>query len=138
MTLAPPRSIHLPRVGHKAPIPLGARVGSLIWSSAIAGKDPATGDLPADVQAQVANAFANMRALLQAGGASLADVVRLTVTQCDEAVRAPLNAHWLECFPDPADRPARHVLTHPLQHGMWLQLEVVALVQQPDRDRLQP
>ena len=42
------RSIHVPNIGHKAPIPLGARVGNVICSSGIAGKDPATGALPAE------------------------------------------------------------------------------------------
>ena len=48
------RSLQVPHVGHKAPIPLGARRGPLICSSAIAGKDPADGSLPADGALQVA------------------------------------------------------------------------------------
>ena len=47
----PKRSLHVPNVGHKAPIPLGARVGNLICSSGIIGKDPANGALPADAAA---------------------------------------------------------------------------------------
>jgi 2-iminobutanoate/2-iminopropanoate deaminase len=123
------RSIEVPRIGHKAPIPLGARVGNLICSSGIAGKDPASGALPADGALQVEHAFANMKALLAAGGATLADVVRLSVTLADDALREAVNTHWLSCFPDPADRPARHVVVHPLAHGMALQLELLAVVQ---------
>jgi 2-iminobutanoate/2-iminopropanoate deaminase len=123
------RSIELPNVGHKAPIPLAARVGNLVCSSGIAGKDPATGQLPADTAAQAANAFATLRAVLAAAGATLDDVLRLTVTVRDDSVRDPVNAQWLACFPDPADRPARHVIVHELQHGMALQLELLAVVQ---------
>ena len=123
------RSLQVPHVGHKAPIPLGARVGNVICSSGIAGKDPATGALPADAAAQCANAFANMRALLVAGGASLDDVVRLTVSLADDALRDAVNVQWLACFPDPDDRPARHIAVQPLQHGMALQLELMAVVQ---------
>ncbi|MDE2398439.1 MAG: RidA family protein [Burkholderiales bacterium] len=123
----PKRSIHVPHIGHKAPIPLGARVGGLICSSAIAGKDPQTGALPADPAAQCRNAFANLGALLAAGGATLADVVRLTVTLADEALRDELNLHWLAAFPDPDDRPARHVAVQSLPHGLAVQLEVIAL-----------
>lgn len=122
-----PRSIDLPNVGHKAPIPLGARLGGLIASSAIAGKDAVTGALPADAAAQAANAFANMKALLEAGGATLADVLKLTVTVHDDGVREAVNMQWLAAFADPADRPARHVVVHPLQHGMLLQLELLAV-----------
>lgn len=122
-----PRSLNLPHVGHKAPIPLGARVGGLIASSGIAGKDPATGALPPDAPTQAANAFANMAALLETGGASLADVLKLTITVHDDGVRDAINTQWLAAFPDPADRPARHVVVHPLQHGMLLQLELLAV-----------
>lgn len=125
------RALHVPHVGHKAPIPLGARVGPLLCSSAIAGKNPADGQLPADGAVQVANAFANMKALLAAGGASLADVVRLSVTLSDDALREAVNAHWLACFPDPDDRPARHIGVQPLQHGMAVQLELIAVIQNP-------
>jgi len=125
------RSLQLPLVGHKAPIPLGARVGGLICSSAIAGKDPCTGALPADAAQQCANAFTNMKSLLAAGGASLADVVRLSVTLGDDALRDTVNLHWLACFPDPDDRPARHISVQPLQHGMAVQLELMALTQNP-------
>lgn len=123
------RSIHLPHVGHKAPIPLGARVGNIVCSSGIAGKDPASGELPADAALQARHAFTNLRALLAAGGASLADVVRLTVTLADDGLREAVNAEWLACFPDADDRPARHIVVHPLGHGMALQLEVMAVVQ---------
>ncbi len=124
-----PRSIDVANVGHKAPIPLGARVGGLICSSALSGKDPLTGKLPPDAETQVANTFANMKALLAAADATLSDVARITLTLHDERVRDAVNTHWLQCFPDPADRPARHIVTHELQHGMALQLELIAMVQ---------
>lgn len=122
------RSLHVPRVGHKAPIPLGARVGPLLSSSAIAGKDPADGSLPDDGATQVAHAFTNLRALLQAGGAELSHVVKLGVTLADDGLREAVNTHWLACFPDPDDRPARHITVHSLGHGMAVQLEVMAFV----------
>ncbi|SEB24849.1 RidA family protein [Variovorax sp. YR216] len=122
------RSIDLPGASHNAPIPAGARVGNILCSSAIAGKDPVTGQLPEDMARQVRHAFANLRALLEAGGATLSDVVKLCVTIRDNAVRDAINAEWLTAFPDPHDRPARHITVVPLQHGMWLQLEVMAVI----------
>lgn len=123
-----PRSIDIPGASHNAPIPAAARVGPLLCSSAVSGKDPATGQLPGDVPTQVSNTFANLRAVLQAGGASLDDVVKFSVTIKDNSVREHLNAVWLACFPDPHDRPARHIVVQDLQHGMWLQIEVMAFV----------
>ncbi|MDP3921952.1 MAG: RidA family protein [Hydrogenophaga sp.] len=124
-----PRSIDVPGASHNAPIPAAARVGQLLCTSAVSGKDPATGQLPADALTQVGNTFANLRAVLQAGGASLDDVVKFSVAIKDNAVREHLNAVWLACFPDPHDRPARHIVVQDLQHGMWLQIEVMAFVQ---------
>jgi len=122
------RSVNVPGVGHNAPIPLGARVGPLICSSGISGKDPANGQLPADPQTQVRLAFSNMDALLASAGATLAHVVKLHITLQDGAMRDAINEAWVSRFPDPEDRPARHIVMHELQHGMVLQLEVTALV----------
>lgn len=129
--MTPPRrlrSIDLPKVGHKAPIPLGSRVGNILCTSGLIGKDPADGSLPADGATQVEHVFATMRALLAAGDASLQDVVRVGITLADDSLRDVINNHWLACFPDPADRPARHISLQPLAHGMALQLELMAVV----------
>ncbi len=135
------RSLHVPGLGHGAtPIPLGARVGNLLCSSGINGADAATGKLPEDPLAQVKHAFANLQSLLAAGGASLGDVVKLTVYLKDgfdgnsngnisqKALRDAVNVEWVACFPDADDRPARHILVYDLQNGMALQLEVTAFI----------
>jgi 2-iminobutanoate/2-iminopropanoate deaminase len=123
------RSLEVPGVTHgTAPIPMGARVGNMIYSSGIMGKDPATDSLPPDVASQAKFAFDNVIALLEAGGATLANLVRMTVFIKDESARAAVNEQWLKYFPDPHDRPARHTLKHDLGGGMLLQLEVVAVV----------
>jgi 2-iminobutanoate/2-iminopropanoate deaminase len=122
-----PHSIDVPGLAHNAPIPVGARVANLLCSSAIAGKDPATGRLAADAAGQARLAFDNLRRFLDAGGATLADVVKLTVYVKDDTVREHINAHWLAFWPDPAQRPARHIVVRDLQHGMALQLETLAV-----------
>lgn len=124
----PPRSIHVAGASHKAPIPAAARVGPILCTSAVSGKDPVTAGLPADIEGQVHNTFANLRAVLEAGGASMADVVKLSVTIHDNGVRDAVNIEWLKAFPDPEDRPARHITVSPLQHGMFLQIEAIAFV----------
>jgi len=123
------RSIEVTGVSHgAAPIPMGARVGNTLYSSGIPGIDPATGKVAADAASQARFAFDHMRSLLAGGGAGLQDVVRVTVYLKDNSAREHINAEWLECFPDPHDRPARHTLMYDLQHGMLLQLEVIAIV----------
>lgn len=124
----PPRSINVPGASHKAPIPAAARVGNVLCTSAVSGKDPVSGELPADIDSQVRNTFANLRAVLAAGGASMDDVVKFSVTIKDNAVREAINAEWNAAFPDPHDRPARHIVVADLQHGMQLQIEVIAVI----------
>ena len=126
------RSIEIPGVNHgNAPIPMGARVGNVIYSSGIMGKDPQGEGLSEDPTTQVKFAFQNMVTLLEAGGATTADVVRVTVYLRDDSIRSAVNEHWLHLFPDPRDRPARHTLKYDLPHGMLVQLEVVAVLRQP-------
>jgi 2-iminobutanoate/2-iminopropanoate deaminase len=122
------RSVEVPGLAHNAPIPVASRVGPLLCSSAISGKDAATGQLPADTTAQVRHAFANLRSVLAAGGAAPGDVAKVTVTVKDNGAREAVNAEWLALYPDPHARPARHIAVHDLQHGMALQLEFIALI----------
>jgi 2-iminobutanoate/2-iminopropanoate deaminase len=44
-------------------------------------------------------------------------------------LREHVNREWLAAFPDPADRPARHTLIHPLRGAALMQVEIVAVVQ---------
>jgi 2-iminobutanoate/2-iminopropanoate deaminase len=128
------RSLEVGGVSHgSAPIPMGSRVGDIIYSSGIAGVDPSTGKLPEDVASQARFAFQNLQVMLRDGGASFEDVVRLTVYLIDDSAREALNAEWLKAFPDPHSRPARHALVYDLQHGMKLQLEAVAVLQPGER-----
>jgi 2-iminobutanoate/2-iminopropanoate deaminase len=130
MTARRPRSIEVPGVNHgSVPIPMGARVGNMLFSSGIAGKDPATNKVPPEAAEQARFAFQNLRTLLENGGATLEDVGHVTVFVKDESVRDAINAEWIKCFPDPHDRPARHTLVHELRGGVLLQLEIIAVVQ---------
>jgi len=123
------RSIEVPGVSHgNAPIPMGARVGNMIYSSGIMGKDPATNALPEDAPSQAKFMFANLRSLLAQGGAGLGDLVHVKAYVKDNSHRDALNAEWLQCFPDPHDRPARHTMVADLPGGMLVQIEVVAVV----------
>jgi 2-iminobutanoate/2-iminopropanoate deaminase len=107
---------------------MGARVGNMIYSSGIMGKDPANDTLPADGPSQAKFMFMNLRSLLAQGGADLGDVVHVKAYVKDNSHRDALNAEWLKCFPDPHDRPARHTMVADLPGGMLVQIEIVAVV----------
>ena len=121
------RSIEVEGLGHgSVPIPMACRVGPLLISGGINGKEVGTGKLPEDMDAQVRNAFANMKRVLEAADMALTDVVKVTVFLADEGDRNAVNGPWTEVYPAPAHRPARHALVMPLRGGARIQLEVTA------------
>ena len=124
------QSLEIPGAKHAAPIPMGARVGNMVFSSGIMGQDPATGRLPEDAKSQVKFAFVNMEALMKAAGGSVADVGRVTVFVKDNSLRPLINEQWLKYFPDEHDRPARHTTVVDVAGGMLVQLEIIAVLPQ--------
>ncbi len=124
------RSIHVDGVRHGAPIPFGARVGNMIFSSGILGADPSTGEVPADLESQCEFAFANMKTMLENAGATTDNVGSIKVYMKDRSQRAAVNKPWLEMFPDEEDRPARHAIEYDaFPPGVLVQLEVVAVLE---------
>lgn len=120
------RTITVPGLDHGAqPIPLAVVVGGLLVTGGISGKDPATGAVPDDPAAEVAQAFRNLEAVLDAAGCAPEQVAKVTVFVADRDVRGYVNPEWTRLFPDPDDRPARHTLVQPLS-GMRIQLECLA------------
>jgi 2-iminobutanoate/2-iminopropanoate deaminase len=122
-------TLEVPGVTHGgAPIPMGVRIGNLVFSSGIMGKDPADDSLPDDPARQAELMFQNARTLLEQAGASLDDVAHVTVFLKDDADREHLNREWIKTFPDEHDRPARHTLLWSLPGRMLIQCELVAVV----------
>ncbi|MQG11240.1 MAG: RidA family protein [SAR202 cluster bacterium] len=123
------RSIHVDGVKHDAPIPMGARVGNMIFSSGIMGTDPSTGKVPEDLESQCVFAFANMKTMLENAGATTKSVGTIKVYMKDRSQREAVNRPWLEMFPDEDDRPARHAIEYEaFPPGVLVQLEIVAVV----------
>ena len=123
------RSIHVDGVKHGAPIPMGARVGNMIFSSGIIGADPGTGTVPEDLESQCVFAFANMKTMVENAGGKLENIGSIKVYMKDRSQREAVNRPWLEMFPDEDDRPARHAIEYDaFPPGVLVQLEVIAVV----------
>jgi len=124
----PQTSIEVHGLSHQsAPIPMGCRIGPVLATSGIGGKNSETGELPADADSQAVNCFENLKKVLAAGGMGMGDVVKVTVYVSDEAHRAAVNTPWLHHYPDPQRRPARHAMVMPLRGGMLVQIEALAV-----------
>ena len=113
---------------HKNPIPAATRIGNMVFSSAVGGEDPATHELPDDVEAQIANTFLAIRAIMREAGGSVDDIGKMSVYLADKDNRKRVNPHWLEMFPDEASRPVRHTTEQKLPPGRHIQVEFIAVL----------
>lgn len=121
------QSIDVEGIAHGAPIPVASRVGNVLATSAVSGRDPKTGKVPPDADGQARLAFENLKTILAKGGMGLGDVLKVTCFVTDDNFREALNKYWLECWPDAAKRPARHTLVMPLRGGLLLQIDALAV-----------
>ncbi len=103
--------------------PHARRVGAMLFLSGIGPRDAKDNSIPGnvmaadgkllayDIVAQCHSVFANVRAVLEASGATWDDLVDVTVYLTDMAAdfRA-YNAVWAEYFPDASAAPCRTTL----------------------------
>lgn len=100
--------------------------GNTLYTSGQLGLIPATGELPAGVEAQARQALDNLSAVLAAAGMSCADVVKTTVFLADINDFAAINAIYAEYFTGEA--PARScVQVAALPKGALFEIEAIAV-----------
>jgi 2-iminobutanoate/2-iminopropanoate deaminase len=121
------KSIHIGEFKHVNPIPNASRIGNLLMSGVILGRDVA-GAMPPRLEDQCANMFGHMKAIVEAGGGTTADIIKMTVWLQDRAQRGPVNAEWLKMFPDEHSRPARHTLQMDMDGGALVQCDFTAVI----------
>ena len=101
-------SIFIDGFKHANPIPNASRIGNLIVSGAIMGRDSVTGETPETLEGQCALMFQHMRSTVEAAGGTPDNIIKVTVWLKDPASRDAVNAEWTRMFPEPQSRPARH------------------------------
>jgi len=103
------------------------KAAGLVFVSGTAPIDPLTGRLvEGTVQAQVAQCLANISAILEEAGSSLANAVSATLIIADEDDFAPASAEWEKWFP--IDPPARQGAKMPVRiPGMKVSIAMIAL-----------
>jgi len=84
------------------------RAGNTLYLSGQIGLDPKTGVLVDGVDSQIERVFVNLKAVAEAAGASLADVVKLSVYLTDLSNFARVNETMARFFGQPY--PARAVV----------------------------
>jgi 2-iminobutanoate/2-iminopropanoate deaminase len=104
----PRQSIDITSFTHVNPIPAASRIGPLLVSSVIAARDPGEQTVPESPEAQYANLFHHIGQILAGAGAHWRHIARITFYVPDISYRDSCNPIWVEHFPDPEARPARH------------------------------
>jgi 2-iminobutanoate/2-iminopropanoate deaminase len=107
------------------PYSQGIAVDGFVFCSGQLGLDPATGELVEGVDAQAERALRNLAAVLDAGGLTLADVVKTTIFLADIDDFAAVNAVYARHMADPP--PARSTFAvAALPKGARVEIEAIA------------
>jgi 2-iminobutanoate/2-iminopropanoate deaminase len=97
----------------------------LVFCSGTAGIDPVTGTAPDGIEAQTEQALRNLEVILEAAGASMADLVKTTIFYADVEDFAKLNEVYARHMPDPA--PARSAPANVrLPRGLLVSIDAIA------------
>jgi reactive intermediate/imine deaminase len=107
------------------PYSQAVQVGNTIYTSGQIPLDPATGELvTGDIDAQARRVFDNLRAVVEAAGASFADVARVGIYLTDLSNFAVVNAVMAEYFQQPY--PARSTIgVAALPRGAQVEVDLV-------------
>ena len=110
------------------PYSQAVQVGDWVFCSGQIPLDPDTGELVrGDLATQTRRVIDNLRAVLEAAGLSLADVVKTTVYLADLGDFQAVNAVYAEYFAD--ERPARATIqAGALPAGARVEIDCIATV----------
>ena len=109
------------------PYSQGIRESRFIYTSGQIPLDPAGQMVNATFAAEVEQVLANLKAVLQAGGCGMMDVMKTTVFLTDMGLFAEFNGIYEKAFG--AHKPARStVQVAALPKGARIEIEAVALV----------
>jgi 2-iminobutanoate/2-iminopropanoate deaminase len=88
---------------------LATRFGNLVFVAGQTGRHPKTGELGKDIREQTRNTLERIKAILEAAGTSLDNVLTATVYLTRRDDLAAYNEEYGKYFP--ADKPARTTVT---------------------------
>jgi len=110
------------------PYSQGYKAGDFIFVAGQGPLDPQTGKVQGDtVEEQTRLTLENIKAILEAGGASMRDVVKVTVILTELANFRPMNEVYKTFFPEPF--PARITYGAGLAlPGMLVEIDAIAYV----------
>jgi 2-iminobutanoate/2-iminopropanoate deaminase len=125
------RVVHTDKVPPaRVPLSQAIETGDWIFASGQLGMDPRTGRLvEGGIKAETRQVCENLKAVLEAGGSSLAHVVKVTIYLADVDELMAMNEVFSQYFPK--DPPARTTFQAArLIAGARVEIEAIAMVKQ--------
>jgi len=116
----------------RAPVPTGPfnqaiRIGNMVFTSGQAGRNRETGKM-GDIRDQARRCIGNIAAILETAGASLADVVKVTVFLKHAGDWKAFNEEYVKLMPEPL--PARtSAIVQLKSDDMLCEMECIAVIQ---------
>jgi 2-iminobutanoate/2-iminopropanoate deaminase len=103
------------------------RAGNTVYLSGQIGLDPASGNLREGTEAQARQVLANLRAVAEAAGGSLDDIVKLTLLLADMGDFAKVNEIMAATFSQPYPARATYQVAA-LPRGARVEIEAVLVL----------
>jgi 2-iminobutanoate/2-iminopropanoate deaminase len=120
-------TLQIPNVAHTNPIPMGVRIGNMLFSSRVLPYDAQTGQPPDTVERQAECLFENVRTLLQLAGAQPDHITQGRLFVFDRADLPLAEKHWHALVGDPG--PTLHTVHYGLAPALKIMLELIAIIQ---------
>ncbi|MDE5791240.1 MAG: RidA family protein [Muribaculaceae bacterium] len=119
-------------ITEKAPGAIGpysqaVKAGNLIFVSGQLPINPATGEMPVEIKEQTRQSIANIKAILEAEGATLDNVVKTTCLLADMSLFGPMNEVYAEEFKKVYPARAAFAVKE-LPKAALVEIEVIAVV----------
>jgi 2-iminobutanoate/2-iminopropanoate deaminase len=104
----------------------GLKVGDFIFVSGQGPLDPETGQVVGEtIEEQTARTLENVKSILEAAGASMADVVKVSAHLTDLSLFDRYNKVYATYFPDP--KPTRTTVGSQLS-GIMVEIDAIAYI----------
>lgn len=116
-----------------APEPIGpysqaVKVGNTLYCSGQIPVNPATGEIPADIEAQTQQVMVNLKAVIEAAGGSFENLAKTTIFLTDLDNFGVVNGIYGRFF-DENDAPARStVQVAALPKGVLVEIDAIAFL----------
>lgn len=125
------RDVVVPPTGLRAGLPYSPAIrwDKLLFVSGQTGSDPVTREFPADIKGQTRIALDNVKALVEAGGATMDSALKMTIHMTDMMNEfGAMNEVFREYFPkDPPSRTTVGV-AHLARAGLKIEIDMIAVV----------